>query len=373
MHSMRYCIHQPILIFTFFLIFSQLRLEAQEECGLLYYKGLEGQNVPVESLYDWEIKKRQVIDSVEALIGALPEIPTLPPYRKYDFTFPPFDVTILDSLVRNKHVRYNICFNVAEGEKVLAYLYIPHKNVFGTKRPAMLALPPTTGRILVDGKVPYARELADRGYVVLATEYPGIGELKDYDFEKDRYDSGIMKAIFNHIRCVDFLQVRQEVDPERIGVIGHSLGGHSAIFLGVFDSRLKVIVSSVGWTLMEYYYVGEERTSKYGGRLGPWSQDLYAPLFKSKYDLDDSRFPFNFDELIATLAPRFFYSNSPIHDPNFSVEGVRKGVANVMEVYKLYDAENNLKIRYPIAGHSFPDSVRLNAYQFIDKALKNFE
>ena len=53
-----------------------------------------------------------------------------------------------------------------------------------------------------------------------------------------------MKGIFNHMRCVDLLQAREDVDHERIGVLGHSLGGHNAIFLGAFDIRLKVIVSS---------------------------------------------------------------------------------------------------------------------------------
>ena len=56
-----------------------------------------------------------------------------------------------------------------------------------------------------------------------------------------------MKGIVNHIRAVDLLQQRDEVDPRRIGVIGHSLGGHNAMFVAAFDERLAVIVSSCGW------------------------------------------------------------------------------------------------------------------------------
>src|SRR5699024_5532546 len=121
------------------------------------------------------------------------------------------------------------------------------------RRPAMLALHPTgaLGKKIVDGQSSlqnraYAKELAQRGYVVIAPDYPDFGDLSNYNFKSDRYQSGTMKSIFDDIRCVDLLQARRDVDPDRIGVIGHSLGGHSAMFVGAFDPRLKVIVSSCG-------------------------------------------------------------------------------------------------------------------------------
>lgn len=76
---------------------------------------------------------------------------------------------------------------------------------------------------------------------------------------------------------------------------------------------------------MDYYDRGEEVSKKYGGRLGPWAKDLYMPLLRDKYNLDAEKIPFDFDEIIAALAPRAFFSNSPVNDANFNVEGVRKG------------------------------------------------
>src|SRR5690606_15943086 len=105
-------------------------------------------------------------------------------------------------------------------------------------------------------------------------------------------------------------------------VIGHSLGGHNALFVGAFDERLKVVVSSCGWTLMDHYDIGEQASAQYGGRLGPWAQDRYMPLLRDKFQLDGERFPFDFDEVIAALAPRHFLSVSPVNDSNFDVEGV---------------------------------------------------
>jgi hypothetical protein len=180
-----------------------------------------------------------------------------------------------------------------------------------------------------------------------------------------------MKGIFNHIRCIDLLQTLEYVDSGRIGVIGHSLGGHNAMFLGAFDTRLKVIVASCGWTLLDYYDIGETALERFGGRLGPWAQDRYMPLLREKFNLDAEKIPFDFDEVIAALAPRAFFSNSPVNDSNFDVEGVIKGIDHVSEVYSFLNAENNLQVRYPDAGHDFPTETRLEAYRFIDKILNH--
>ncbi|MDE0867341.1 MAG: alpha/beta fold hydrolase, partial [Rubripirellula sp.] len=89
-------------------------------------------------------------------------------------------------------------------------------------------------------------ELAMLGYVVNVPDYPGFGDSRPYNFESDRYDSGTIKGVFNHMTCVDLLQAHPDVDPNKIGAIGHSLGGHSAMFLAALTigarSRFPVMV-----------------------------------------------------------------------------------------------------------------------------------
>jgi dienelactone hydrolase len=179
-----------------------------------------------------------------------------------------------------------------------------------------------------------------------------------------------MKGIFNNMRCVDLLVAREDVDSDCIGVIGHSLGGHNAIFTGAFDERLKVIVSSCGWTLLDYYNAGEAVTKKFGGALGPWAQDQYMPLLRDKYHLNIKKMPFDFDEVIAALAPRAFFSNSPVNDGNFNVKGVRKGIAEISQVYHFFGTKDQLEMRYPNCEHDFPLEVRFEAYGFVDEVLK---
>jgi pimeloyl-ACP methyl ester carboxylesterase len=339
-----------------------------DSLGLLMYKNGSGQNKVVKTIADWQKKRKQIIDGMQQAMGVLPDKTNLPD----------FNVQITDSLKEDNYTRYGITFTVAKGETLPAYLYIPHQQGLPKKLPAMMVLhgtdPLGKGGVSGSSQKPnraYAKELAQRGYVVIAPDYPSFGDLKDYDFEKDRYASGTMKAIFNHIRCVDLLQSRKDVDPERIGVIGHSLGGHNAIFVAAFDPRLKVVVSSCGWTLFDYYNAGDEVTKKYGGKLGPWAQTRYMPLIKDKYELNADKMPFDFDEVIAALAPRPFFSNSPVGDANFDVKGVKAGIQNISKVYQLFNATNNLQVRYPDAGHDFPPETRLAAYEFIDKTLNH--
>ncbi len=330
---------------------------------LLFYRNSAGIKKRVNNLAEWEQKRGQILEGLQQAMGQLPERSTLPA----------LDIEISDSLKGNNYTRLSISFAVAENERVPAYLYVPHSKDKMKKHPAMLALHQTgaPGKELVDGQDAYAKELAQRGYVVIAPDYPGFGDLKDYDFENDRYQSGTMKGIFNHMRCVDLLRDREDVDADRIGVIGHSLGGHNAMFVGAFDTRLKVIVSSCGWTLMDYYNLGEEAAKKYGGRLGPWAQKQYMPLLRDQYNLDAEMIPFDFDAIIAALAPRAFFSTSPLKDSNFEVKGVKEGIAAASTVYGFLGAENKLQVCYPNAGHDFPPEVRQEAYFFLDKILEH--
>src|SRR5207237_6160302 len=92
----------------------------------------------------------------------------------------------------------------------------------------------------------YARDLAERGYVVLAPAYPLMANHQP-NLKSLGYQSGTMKGIWDNKRGLDLLAGLPMVDKRRIGAIGHSLGGHNAIYTAVFDDRIRVVVSSCGF------------------------------------------------------------------------------------------------------------------------------
>lgn len=313
---------------------------------------------PVKTKDDWQRRRKHILAGMEQAMGPLP-VRTPVPFEEQ------VSVDLLDEGFRKLALSFTT--NKEDGDRITAYLYLPENRPANEKRPAMLALHPTgpLGKGIVDGQGMranrgYARELAKRGYVVLAPDYPSFGDLSAYNFAADRYVSGTMKGIVNHMRCVDYLQSRAEVDPNRIGVIGHSLGGHNAMFVGVFDERLKVIVSSCGWCPFHDYY---------GGKIAGWTSDRYMPRLRDEYGLDPNKVPFDFYEIVAALAPRAFFSVSPLRDSNFDVNGVKKAIPVAMPVYELLGAGDNLQVRYPDSEHDFPDESRREAYEFIDRVL----
>ena len=343
---------------------------AGKHSGLLSYTDAAGKERSIYRQAEWGIKRAEILKKMQLVMGNLPQRVNLPP----------MNIQYIDSSAGNGYTRYTINFTVAENEHLPALLYVPVQAGIIKKLPAMLALHETgmPGKKIVDGQTgkddqAYAKELAERGFIVIAPDYPGFGDLKEYNFQTDRYVSGTMKSIFDGIRCVDLLQQRPDVDPDRIGAIGHSLGGHTAMFTAAFDTRLKVIVSSCGWTLMHDYFNGDTLTAqKNGGKLWPWAQERYMPFIRDKYDLDPDKIPFDFDEVIAAIAPRAFFSNSPLHDMNFNIKGVQEGILNASKVYDFLGAKQHLRVRYPDSDHYFPQEIRTEAYGFIDSIFHHY-
>ena len=326
-----------------------------DKSNLLHYLNAEGKSIPITTVADWQKRRDHVLANMQLVMGPMPE----------DSRKVPLDLKIESTETLDKIVRKKISFAVEKEDRVTAYLLIP-KDVKG-KVPAMLCLHQTTriGKGEPAGvgglkNLPYARELAEQGYVTLAPDYPNYGDYK-IDVYAKGYDSATMKGIWNHMRAVDLLQSLPEVDGAHIGVIGHSLGGHNSLFVAAFDPRLKVVVTSCGFNSFLKYEKGN---------LTGWSHKGYMPRIASVYDRDAKKMPFDFSEILGVIAPRAVFINAPLRDDNFEVSGVRDCVTSATPVYQLLDAKEKLKAVYPDAGHDFPPETRLQAWEFIDRQLR---
>jgi predicted dienelactone hydrolase len=243
------------------------------------------------------------------------------------------------------------------------------------KLPAMLCLHPTnpdgkaqTAGLIGEPTRHYGHQLAQRGFVCLIPDYPSFGDYKAYDFKQKRpgsdeplYASGTMKAIWNNVRAVDLLESLPYVNSDNIGAIGHSLGGHNALYTAVFEPRLKAVVTSCGFNAFHDYYKGD---------LKGWTSDRYMPRIRDAYQNDPDKMPFDFPEVLAAIAPRAIYVAAPLHDGNFEVGGVRKCITAAQPVYDLLGAKDKLIVEYPDCGHDFPDEVRERVYQWLAKELR---
>lgn len=304
---------------------------------------------------EWPAQREKILAGMMAAMGPLPDRTNLVP----------LDVIVTETEEKPLYVRKKLTYVPEKGDKVPAYLFIPKRK---EKMAAILCLHQTNGKL---GKAEpaglggnpnlhYALHLAERGYVTLAPDYPSFGEYP-YDFQKGGYVSGSMKAIFNNMRAIDLLQSLPEVDTERIGCIGHSLGGHNTMFTAAFDTRIKALVSNCGFTSFPKYY---------GGMVAGWTSDRYMPLLKTKFNLDLEKVPFDFPGVVASFAPRAFLASSPVGDDNFEVSGVKDCIAAAQPIFTLLGAKDKLAANYPECKHDFPPDVRKVAYEWLDRWLK---
>ena len=324
---------------------------------LLLVADQRGEVRPVLTPRAWGRRRWHVLAHFQRVAGVLPG----PESRV------PLAVRIHSQEELPQYTRYKITFASEPGDRVPAWLLVP-KGIC-KPRPAMICPHQTIrmGKDEVAGLAgrptrQYGHELAARGYVCLVPDYPSFGEYS-YDFQppRHRHPSGTIKGIWNHIRAVDLLESLPQVDPDRIGTIGHSLGGHNSIFVAAFDRRLRVVVTSCGFTPFHYYY---------GGRLQGWTSLRYMPRIARWYGNDPDRVPFDFYELVGVLAPRAFLTSSPLRDHNFDVRGVKLLEVEVRRVYRLLGAQQRLEFLYPDCEHDFPDPVRRRVYQWLDRVMR---
>ena len=323
---------------------------------LLHYLDEKGAKQPVRTAADWAHRRAHVLQNMQLVTGPLPDRSRAVP----------LDVKVEAEERIGTLLRRKLTFRSEPDDRVPAHLFIPPLKE-NEKAPAFLCLHQTTkiGKAEPAGLGPktnlqYALELANRGYVTLAPDYPSFGD-HPYDFAAHpQWRSGTMKAIWDNTRAIDLLQSLPQVDGNRIGAIGHSLGGHNAIFTAVFDDRIKAIVTSCGFTRFHKYY---------NGNLKGWTSDRYMPRIASVYGNDPNKVPFDFPDLLAAIAPRAIFVNAPLHDANFEVSGVKDSITAAEHIYKLFDATDDLKAIYPDAAHDFPPNAREQAYLFLDRHL----
>ncbi len=205
-------------------------------------------------------------------------------------------------------VRWLIEYETEPGQQVQAFLLMPAE--IKTKQPAVVVFHSTVENSLfqpvgLSGKEnptvgeaemrkAYALHLARQGYVTLSPRnylWPknlGIAAKEQAAaFHKRNSDrTGMARMLLDALRAVDLLCSLDQVDSNRIGAIGHSLGAKEVLYLAAFDPRVIATVSCEGGL---------------GINQSNWDAPWYlgAGCVKSDFDL-------NHHQLVAAIAPRAF-------------------------------------------------------------------
>jgi len=147
--------------------------------------------------------------------------------QEWDKTFPKSDKT--------EHRK--ITFHNRYGITLAADMYIP-KNASG--KLAAIAVCGPFGAVKEQCSGLYAQTLAERGFLTIAFDPSFTGESGG----QPRYVASPDINTEDFCAAVDFLSLQENVDPERIGILGICGWGGMAINAAAIDTRIKATVSS---------------------------------------------------------------------------------------------------------------------------------
>ncbi len=273
-----------------------------------------------------------------------------------------------------------VTYDVEAGERVSAWLLMPQGTPPPDGWPAVLAIhqhdntydlgKAEPAGLSGNGMYAYGQEVCQRGYAVLCPDLlcfegrrpaPEVRHvnwvLDDAAYERFEYTRRLLfgsclqtKYLHDLSMAVDLLASLPEVNHKRLGVIGHSLGGLEALWLTWYDPRITAAVSSCGFGLL--------RTLVRDGINHGFA--TYVPGILEVCDLDT---------LVAALAPRAFLLTAGETDPLFPIDGVRSIVEKAKIAYTQKGVPEHFRaILFP-AGHSFPDDVKTESLDFLDRWL----
>lgn len=338
---------------------------------LLLFRNDKNASVAATSVADWERRRDEVRRNMQIVMGPLPG-------REKRC---PLDVQIEEESDQGTYVRRLITYASEPGSRTPAYLCIPKAALQANAKPVpgVICLHGTDntvghGTVVGLGNRPnrqYASELAERGFVTLAPNYPLLAKYQP-DLYALGWESGTLKAVWDNMRGLDLLETLPYVKRDAtgktasFGTIGHSLGGHNSVYTAVLDDRLGVVVTSCGLdSYLDYYDAAERVWMPEAG----WTQTRYMPRLR-EYRGRLAEIPFDFYELVAALAPKHVLIVAPLQDSNFRFASVDRIAAAAKPVFKLYGDEKRLVVEHPDCPHDFPTEMREQAYRLFEAVLK---
>lgn len=290
------------------------------------------------------------------------------------------DAAVITEQDKGSHILQAVEYNVEEGDRVRACLLLP-KGMKG-RLPAIVASHQHNGEYWLGKSEPsglsanrmyhYGLELCLRRYVVICPDHlcfedrrpPEYRRMENDALQHGNYERLVFtkylmegstlqaKYLSDLMAAIDLLQSLDAVDPERIGAIGHSLGGQETLWLAWMDGRIKAAVSSCGFSQISTI-IRDCINHNFA---------MYAPGLLQHGDIAD---------VVCGIAPRPFFMANGASDGIFPVDCVRQIARQAEARYGELAVPDHFRSIVFDSGHSFPDAVKEQAYGFLDRYLNS--
>ena len=207
------------------------------------------------------------------------------------------------------------------------------------------------------------QNIVSKGYVVFAFDMLGFGNRITEGtrfYERYPHWSKMGKMVTDVRGAIDALENMDFIDKSKIFVAGYSLGATVGLYAAALDERIAGAVTVAGFTPMRTGTVerGVEGVKAYS--------HLHGLLPKLGFFAgNESRIPYDFNDVLACIAPRPVLVIAPIMDKDALHEDVQNCVEEVREVYNLYNKPGNLQIYSPDDYNRFSDEMRTKTFEWL--------
>lgn len=333
--------------------------EFQNEYGdflspLKFYNGES-----VNSFEEWPSRRKEILNRWHELMGEWPELIT-------DQNF-----EILETTKRENFTQQKVRFRWLPTETTEGYLLIPDGE---GKKPAVITVyyEPETAIGLGNPHRDFACQLANRGFVTLSIGTTEATEAKTYSLYYPSIENAEVQPLsmlaYAAANAWHVLAKVEEVDAERIGIVGHSFGGKWAMFASCLFEKFTCAV----WSDPGIVFDQSRPSVNYwepwylGYHPKPWrerglitkenpAKGLYPKLVKNGFDLTD---------LHALMAPRPFLVSGGSEDPPERW----KALNHTISINKLLGYSNRVAMTNR-AEHSPNEESNEQIYRFFEYFL----
>jgi dienelactone hydrolase len=303
----------------------------------------------------------------------------------------PFEPVVIAREDRGTYEARKVVFNISADSRVLAYLLVPKGD---GPFPAIVALhdhgahfsigkekvvrPSDEPRERIADAVKWSKEcyggrfigdeLAKRGYVVFATDalfwsdrgrregvaYPAQQQLAANMLQLGMSWAGTI--VWDDIRSAEFVAGLPEVDPERIGAVGLSMGSNRAWHLAAATDRICA-AAAICWlgTTESLMSPGNNQTT------GQSAFSMTHPGLRNYLDYADVA-------SIACPKPMLFYNGEK--DSLFPIDGVEAAYARMRDVWESQGAGDKLVTKIWPVPHVFNEAMQQEAFDWLDTYLQ---
>lgn len=185
--------------------------------------------------------------------------------------------------------------------------------------------------------------LVKRGFAVLAIDMYGFGtriwEAKNFYLRYPEW-SKMGKMITDVKGCIDAIEDLDYLDEDHIYLLGNTIGGSVSLMTAALDDRVAGVATVAAfspWRSSNSQYESLRTYSHLHGfipKLGVFAENPQST-------------PVDFGEIIAAAAPKPMLILAPDLDRYTDILELKKMMKPVSEVYRLYQKQEQLKVKYP--------------------------